>query len=138
MPKTPWNIVLILVVWLAVTQFPETSSSSQETIHWKPYQVGMSEAQAEGKPVFLHFYAIWCAYCTKMEKESFQDHTVIDILNQNYVSIRVNVDQQADISNKYNVFGLPTTYFFSARGERTGPIPGYISRERLLDMLTQR
>ena len=97
----------------------------------------MSEAQAQGKPIFLHFYANWCAYCAKMEKESFLNETIVDFLNQNYISIRVDVDKQPDIAQKYNVFALPTTYFFSAEGEKRGPVPGYISRERLLDMLTK-
>ena len=72
-----------------------------------------------------------------MEKESFQNDTIIDFLNQNYISIRVDVDKQPDIAQKYNVFALPTTYFFTAEGEKLGPVPGYISRERLLDMLTK-
>lgn len=137
MSKSPWIIALIFIVWLAATHFPETSISSQNAIQWKPFKAGMSEAQAEGKPIFLHFYAIWCAYCAKMEKESFQTDTVVDFLNQNYISIRVDVDKQPDIANNYNVFALPTTYFFSAKGEKMGPIPGYISREQLLDMLAK-
>ena len=137
MSKSPWIIVLILIVWLAAAQFPETSISSQKAIQWKNFSTGMTEAQKAGKPVFLHFYAVWCAYCAKMEKESFQNDTVIDFLNQNYISIRVDVDKQPDIAQNYNVFALPTTYFFSAKGEKLGPVPGYISRKRLLDMLTK-
>ncbi len=125
------------MVWLAATHFPETSISSQQAIQWKAFNAGMSEAKEAGKPIFLHFYAIWCAYCSKMEKESFQNDTVIDFLNQNYISIRVDVDKQPDIAQNYNVFALPTTYFFSATGEKIGPTPGYISRERLLEMLSK-
>ena len=137
MSKSPWIIALIFVVWLAATQFPQTSISSPQQIQWKPFDTGMSEARTEGKPIFLHFYAQWCAYCTKMENESFQHNTVIDFLNLNYISIRIDIDKQPDIAKNYNVFALPTTYFFSANGEKIGPIPGYISRERLLDLLTQ-
>jgi len=133
--KSSWIIALIFIVLFSVTRISETSMADQKTIQWKSYNAGMSEAQAAGKPIFLHFYAIWCAYCTKMEKDSFQNDTVIDFLNQNYISIRVDLDQQPDIGNNYNVFALPTTYFFSAKGEKTGPIPGYIPRERLLKML---
>jgi thiol:disulfide interchange protein len=137
MSKSPWIIALIFIVWLAVTQSPETSISSQKAIQWKTFETGMSEAQAKGKPMFLHFYAVWCAYCTRMEKESFQDDTVIDFLNQNYISIRIDIDKHPEITKNYNVFAVPTTYFFSAKGEKMGPVPGYISKERLLDMLSK-
>ena len=137
MSKSPWIIALIFMVWLTVTHFSQTSISSQQAIQWKTFKAGMSEAQETDKPIFLHFYAIWCAYCSKMEKESFQNDTVIDFLNQNYISIRVDVDKQPDIAQNYNVFALPTTYFFSAKGDKIGPIPGYITRERLLEMLSK-
>ena len=137
MSKSSWIIGLIFVVWVAVTHFPETSISSQKAIQWKTYNAGMSAAKEAGKPVFLHFYAIWCAYCAKMEKESFQNDTIIDFLNENYISIRVDVDKQPDIAKEYSVFALPTTYFFSSTGEKLGPIPGYIPMERLQDMLTK-
>jgi len=74
---------------------------------------------------------------TYMAKESFQNDTGIDFLNQNYVSIRVDIDKQPDIAKNYNVFALPMTYFLSAEGEKIGPIPGNISRERLLNMLSK-
>ncbi len=137
MSKSHRIIALILVVWLAAAHFPDTAISSQKGIQWEPFKTGMSEAQKAGKPVFLHFYAVWCAYCAKMEKESFQNDTIIDFLNENFVSIRVNVDKQPDVAQNYNVFALPTTYFFSSKGEKLGPVPGYISKERLWDMLTK-
>jgi len=33
------------------------------------------------------------------------------------------------------VFALPTTYFFTSSGEKLGPVPGYISKDRLMTML---
>jgi len=137
MSKSPWIIALIFIVWLAVAHVPKISISSQEAIQWKTFKTGMSEAKAGGNPIFLHFYATWCTYCSKMEKESFQNDTVIDFLNKKFISIRVDIDKQPDIAKNYNVFALPTTYFFSAKGEKMGPLPGYISRERLLDILSK-
>ncbi len=45
--------------------------------------------------------------------------------------------KQPDVAQNYNVFALLMTYFFSSKGEKLGPVPGYISKERLWDMLTK-
>jgi thioredoxin-related protein len=70
-----------------------------------------------------------------MEKESFQDDSFAEYLNDNYISIRVDVDKEQNIAEKYDVFALPTTYFISSSGENLGSVPGYLSTDRLMEIL---
>jgi thiol:disulfide interchange protein len=137
MLKPKWIIILLLSAWMIVNAFPMTSMSSQKGIDWQPYSTGMSSAQENNKTVFLHFYASWCSYCTKMDKESFHNDSVVDLLKEKFISIRVDVDKQPKIAQEYNVYALPTTYFFTSKGEKLGPVPGYITRDRLLEMLNK-
>ena len=104
-------------------------------IEWQPYSSGMDSAKNNNKAIFLHFYAKWCGYCAKMEKESFQDDSIAEYLNENFISIRVDVDKEQNIAEKYGVFALPTTYFFSSSGEKLGSVPGYLSKDRLMTIL---
>ena len=134
MPKLNWLTTLLLVVFI-LNAAPIESVSSQNLVEWKSYAMGMDLAKDKNKLVFLHFYAKWCSYCTKMEKESFQDDSIADYLNDNFISIRVDVDEEKSIADTYNVFALPTTYFFTSSGEKLGPVPGYISKDRLMTML---
>ena len=81
------------------------------------------------------FNADWCRYCVQMEKETFQDPTVIAYVNRNFVPISVNSDKQQDIAAKYNVRGLPSTWFISEDGEKIGNRPGYIASDEMLKIL---
>ena len=129
------RVTIFLLICFILYAASIGSISAQSLIAWQPYSTGMDSAQKNNKPVFLHFYAKWCGYCAKMEKESFQDNSIAKHLNENFVSIRVDVDKEQNIAEKYNVFALPTTYFYSSSGEKLGSVPGYISKDRLMAML---
>ena len=129
------RITIFLLVCFILNAATIGSISAQSLIEWQPYSNGMDSAKNNNKSVFLHFYAKWCGYCAKMEKESFQDDSIAEYLNENFISIRVDVDKEQNIAEKYNVFALPTTYFFTSNGEKLGSVPGYISKDRLMAML---
>ena len=129
------RITIFLLVCFILNAATIESISAQSSIEWQPYSNGMDSAKNNKKSVFLHFYAKWCGYCAKMEKESFQDNSIAEYLNENFISIRVDVDKEQNIAEKYNVFALPTTYFFTSSGENLGSVPGYISKDRLMAML---
>lgn len=104
-------------------------------IQWFSYAEGRQRGEAENKKVFLVFNADWCRYCLQMEKETFQNPTVIAYVNRNFVPISVNSDKQQDIAEKYSVRGLPSTWFISENGDRIGSRPGYIAADEMLDIL---
>jgi thioredoxin-related protein len=118
-----------LLIWLPYSSF------SADSINWYTYSEGLTLGKSEKKIVFLHFYADWCRYCKKMTQETFMDSSVIAYLNANFVSIRVNSDKEKKLASDYGVRGLPTTWFLKENGEKVGPIPGYISPDKLLLML---
>jgi thioredoxin-related protein len=104
-------------------------------IQWLSYSEGRQRGEAENKKVFLVFNADWCRYCLQMEKETFQDPTVIAYVNRNFVPISVNSDKEQKIAAKYNVRGLPSTWFISETGDTIGSRPGYISSDEMLKIL---
>ncbi|MEL6256358.1 MAG: thioredoxin fold domain-containing protein [Bacteroidota bacterium] len=46
----------------------------------------------EPKKVFIDFYTDWCSYCRKMDKKVFTNPEVIDVLNEEYYSVRFNAE----------------------------------------------
>jgi thioredoxin-related protein len=104
-------------------------------IQWLSYAEGRQRGEAENKKVFLVFNADWCRYCLKMEKETFQDPTVIAYVNRNFVPVTVNSDKEHEIAADYNVKGLPSTWFISEKGDRIGNRPGFIPAKEMLSIL---
>lgn len=71
-------------------------------VRWYPWcEEAFSKAKAEDKPVFLSIGYSTCHWCHVMAHESFEDEEVAEILNQNYVSIKVDREERPDIDSVY-------------------------------------
>lgn len=125
-------LTLMLTLYSGTVQ---ASSAQDGGIQWLSYAEGRQQGEAQNKKVFLVFNADWCRYCLQMEKETFQNPTIIAYVNRNFVPVSVNSDKQQDIATKYNVRGLPSTWFISENGDRIGNRPGYIASDEMLKIL---
>ena len=112
-------------------------ASASESINWRSYKEGMILSKIEKKKVFLHFYADWCGFCRKMANTTFKDSSLIDYLNENFISIRVDTDREPQTAGTYGVMGLPHTVFLTSRGEPILSVPGYIATDPLMSMLKE-
>jgi uncharacterized protein YyaL (SSP411 family) len=69
-----------------------------------------------------------------MDRTSYADSTVADLINDRFIPIRVDADRRPDISERYSLGGWPTTAFLTADGEVvTGGT--YVAAERMGDVL---
>jgi len=123
------------MVMVSALALPSTTLAA-EGIKWYSYDEGLALGKADKKKVYINFYADWCGYCRKMEKETFQDSRVISFLNQNYISIRINSDKEKKLSRQYNVSGLPANIFVSDTGENIGNQPGYLGPADFMKVIT--
>ena len=115
MSKLNWIIIYLFFIVLVSNAIPVASVPAQKGIQWESYYSGMSLADNNNKAVFLHFYATWCSYCAKMEKESFQNGAIIKLLNKNFISIKVDIEKLPKIAEEFNVFALPSLVFHLLR-----------------------
>lgn len=128
--------MLALIIFLLAGAAGATAARGTEGgIEWMAYEEGRQRADSQNKKVFLVFNADWCRYCHQMEKETFQNPQVIAYVNRNFVPISVNSDKEQDIAAKYEVRGLPSTWFISESGDRIGNRPGYIPADEMLRIL---
>jgi thiol:disulfide interchange protein len=86
-------------------------------IQWQPYTEGLAAAKEQKKPVCLVFYTDWCPHCGKYSGV-FHDPAVIEE-SKKFVMIRLNKDENAEVSAKYAPDGeyIPRTFFLSPSGE---------------------
>ncbi|MFR9069527.1 MAG: thioredoxin domain-containing protein, partial [Paraclostridium sp.] len=61
-------------------------------------------AKAEDKPIFLSIGYSTCHWCHVMEHESFEDEEVANILNKNYICIKVDREERPDVDSVYMTF----------------------------------
>ena len=75
---------------------------SNNPVNWFPWgKEAFDKAKSEDKPIFLSIGYSSCHWCHVMEKESFEDIETAKILNQNFVSIKVDREERPDIDSIY-------------------------------------
>ncbi|MGB8320198.1 MAG: thioredoxin domain-containing protein [Ignavibacteriaceae bacterium] len=71
-------------------------------VDWYPWgEEAFDKARNEDKPVFLSIGYSTCHWCHVMEKESFENDEVAGLMNQYYVSIKVDREERPDIDGIY-------------------------------------
>ncbi len=82
-------------------------------------------------PVMIDFYADWCGPCRAMEP-------VVEELAKTYDArasvVKLNIDQQTEISSKHGVMSIPTFVFYKGGQEQTRLV-GSQSKDKLAEAL---
>lgn len=107
------------------------------TIHWYEWNdQTFDQAKQQDKLILLDLTAVWCHWCHVMDRTSYADPAVIDLINSTYLPVRVDADQRPDIQDRYLMGGWPTTAILTPEGEVvTGGT--YLPPEQLKEILTK-
>ncbi|MFN3134416.1 MAG: thioredoxin domain-containing protein [Candidatus Kryptonium sp.] len=81
---------------------PYLLQHAENPVDWYPWcDEAFEKAKNENKPIFLSIGYSTCHWCHVMEKESFQDEEVAKILNENFISIKVDREERPDVDSVY-------------------------------------
>ncbi len=103
---------------------PYLLQHAENPVDWYPWgKEAFEKAKQEGKPIFLSIGYSTCHWCHVMAHESFEDPKVAEILNQYFVSIKVDREERPDIDSVYmNICqaltgsgGWPMSIFMTSR-----------------------
>jgi uncharacterized protein YyaL (SSP411 family) len=87
---------------LAQETSPYLLQHAHNPVDWYPWgEEALAKARAEDKPLFLSIGYSACHWCHVMERESFEDDEVARILNERFVSIKVDREERPDIDSIY-------------------------------------
>ncbi|OQX17558.1 MAG: hypothetical protein BWK80_39495 [Desulfobacteraceae bacterium IS3] len=127
--------IVCLLLWIPNSCTSSDKKSSSSPVKWYSYKEGLAAGKKEKKNMLINFYADWCGFCKKMDNETFKDTPVVNYLNENFISIKVNSDKEQQIARDFYVQGLPTMWFLSYEEERLTSLPGYVPADRMLPLL---
>src|SRR3990170_2300900 len=86
-------------------------------IAWHPWEKRIFEhAKKENKPILLAISASWCHWCHRMDRDTYEDDEIIEMINEKFVAIRVDADRDPEINERYNQGGWPSTAFLTHEG----------------------
>jgi uncharacterized protein YyaL (SSP411 family) len=95
---------------LAQEKSPYLLQHAHNPVDWYPWgPEAFEKARAEGKPIFLSIGYSTCHWCHVMERESFENPGIADLLNRDYVPIKVDREERPDVDRIYMTFVQATT-----------------------------
>lgn len=81
---------------------PYLLQHGENPVDWYPWsEEAFQKAAQEDKPVFLSIGYSTCHWCHMMAHESFEDQEVAEILNREFISIKVDREERPDIDAVY-------------------------------------
>ncbi|MDQ3954628.1 MAG: thioredoxin domain-containing protein [Actinomycetota bacterium] len=110
---------------LADEASPYLLQHKDNPVDWYPWgEEAFTRAKKEGKPVLLSIGYAACHWCHVMEHESFEDDETATVMNEHFVSIKVDREERPDIDSIYmdavqamtGHGGWPMTVFLTPEG----------------------
>jgi uncharacterized protein YyaL (SSP411 family) len=87
---------------LAAEQSPYLRQHADNPVAWYPWgDAAFERARELNRPVFLSIGYATCHWCHVMAHESFEDESVAELLNQHFVSIKVDREERPDVDSVY-------------------------------------
>ncbi len=101
-------------------------SAMHQPIQWHEWgEEAFATAQRENKPILLDIGAVWCHWCHVMDRESYDNPEIAEIVNQHFIALKVDRDERPDIDSRYQAAvssisgqgGWPLTAFLTPDGK---------------------
>ena len=101
---------------------PYLLQHAENPVNWYPWcKEAFEQAKWQDKPIFLSIGYSTCHWCHVMAHESFEDSEIAQILNESFISIKVDKEERPDIDSIYMAVcqaftgsgGWPTTIFLT-------------------------
>ncbi|HKR53459.1 MAG TPA: thioredoxin domain-containing protein, partial [Chthoniobacterales bacterium] len=89
---------------------PYLLQHAHNPVDWLPWgNEAFEKARRENKPIFLSIGYSTCHWCHVMAHESFEDDATAEIMNREFVSIKVDREERPDVDRVYMTFVQATT-----------------------------
>lgn len=73
-------------------------------------------AQKANRPMFIDFWAEWCAPCKAMDAHVYTNPAVIEVFKRRIIGVRLHFDRHRDLARAYDVGALPHLVFSNSHG----------------------
>jgi len=98
-------------------------------------------AKKENKLVFIDYSTKGCKPCKQMEIEIFVLHEVAKLVNENFVSVKIdpvkNKAEEKRAKEVYSITGFPTFIFLNSEGKILKEYSGYRNKEEFLSLIKE-
>ncbi len=146
-------LTLILTVYL----YNPSSAQQRETVKWYTIEEVQEMVKKEPRKIFIDMYTDWCKWCKVMDKNTFTDEKVAELLNTSFYAVKFDAEGKEPVTFRDQTFkfvpqgsrgyhelaaalmqgklSYPTSVFLDENLNLISPLPGYYPPDKLNPIL---
>jgi thiol:disulfide interchange protein len=107
-----------------------------ELVRWRTdYTAAQAESKTAGKPLFVYFTASWCGPCQSLKSTTWADRGVARALESKYIPVKLDVDDNPALAERYHTDGIPYFLVFDGAGNVVKTTTGALDASEFLEWL---
>src|SRR3954470_24742765 len=97
-------------------------SAAHQPIQWHEWgEEAFALTQRANKPILLDIGAVWCHWCHVMDRESYENPKLAELINASFIAIKVDRDERPDVDSR-NQAAVP-----AVSGQGGWPLPVFLT-----------
>jgi thioredoxin-related protein len=145
-------IILIGAVLVSASLF-----SQENKMKWYSIEEAEKLMKESPRPVFIDTYTDWCGWCKKLDKETFSNPVVAEILSTKFYPVKFDAEGKGKVTFQGKTFindgksgnahqlavalllgqlSYPTVVFLNETGQLLTPVPGYRTAREMEELLS--
>lgn len=96
------------------------------------FEAASKQAAKSGKIVLVDFYTTWCGPCKMLDKTTWTDPKVIELLEKKTIALRIDAEKETALSEHYKIEAYPSVLLIKPDGTEIDRIVGYEPPEQFI------
>ncbi|MCF8232846.1 MAG: DUF255 domain-containing protein [Bacteroidales bacterium] len=102
------NIIITLALFFfTVTSFSQNGNSegsNKEKINWMSISEALEKNKENPKKIFVDVYTDWCGWCKKMDKTTFREPEVVEVMNKYFYPVKFDAESAKPVEFNGKVY----------------------------------
>ncbi len=118
--------------------FLAAPARAADAVNWHAsYEQAQALAAQSNRLVLVHFWAPWCDPCRRLDSEVFARPAVGRAIDENYVAVKANVDEQRALAGAFGVSRIPTDVILTPDGRVVKVVESPQTADQYMGLIAQ-